>query len=120
MFSRRRVTNVVARPLISLAALAATGCAATPHPYRYQPPIPIATTDWDGCHIRADAGAQQHYNRYEEIRNAAGPFGGPFGGVTLALQAQEEREAVYAREMVECLAARGYEVRTPAPVRDSR
>ncbi len=111
---------VAARFPICLVALLAAGCAANLHRYRYQPPTPIATPDWQGCHARADATAQQRYDRYVEIVEAAGPFGGPFGGMTLAQQAWSDREATYAREMEECLAARGYEVRAPGPEHDSR
>jgi len=82
--------------------------------------VPIATSDWDACHGAASAIAQRGYDRYVEIVEVAGPFGGPFGGITLARRAWNEREATYAREMTECLAARGYEVRTPGPERDAR
>ena len=111
---------VITRLQIPLLALFAAGCATTPHRYRYQPAIPIAMSDWEACHAGADAAAQQRYDRYQETVKAAGPFGGPFGGTTLAQQASDEREAEYAREMAECLTRRGYEVRTPAPERDSR
>jgi hypothetical protein len=108
------------RGLASLIALVAAGCVGSPERYRYQPPIPIATSDWDACHDRANATALRGYRRYVEIVEAAGPFGGPFGGVTLAQKAWNEREATYAREMTECLTGRGYEVRTPGSERDSR
>lgn len=110
----------ILRYLATLVALFAAGCAASPQRYRYQPPTAIATSDWDACHAHASATAQRGYDRYLETVEAAGPFGGPFGGITRAQQAWEQREATYAHEMAECLTARGYEVRTPGPERDAR
>jgi hypothetical protein len=109
-----------ARLQFSIVAILAAGCVTTPHHYRYRPTLLIATPDWGACHTRADAPAQQRCDRYLEIVEATGPFDDPFGGVTLAQKAWDEREADYAREMTECPAARGHEVGMPAPERDSR
>jgi len=100
--------------VVWVSALLAVGCGAAPHPYRYRPPIPVATADWEACHADADAVAQQRYDRYMDMVEAVDPFGGPFGGVTLGRRAWEEREDVYEWEMLACLGGRGYEVRTPA------
>lgn len=86
-------------------------CATDTQPYRYRPPVPVTVSDWQTCHARADAEARQRYDRYLEMVDLAGPFGGPFGGIGLGRRAWEERETVYEREVVECLTARGYDLR---------
>jgi hypothetical protein len=63
--------------------LLAIGCAGAPHRYAWQPPIPVAAADWEACHIHADDVAQRRYDRYMEMLDIAGPFGGPFGGCPL-------------------------------------
>lgn len=102
------------RALVVTAALLAVGCAGAPHRYRWRPPGPIATADWQVFHARADGVAQRRYDRYVEMVDLAGPFGGPFGGVTLGQRSWEAREEVYEGEMVKCLGARGYDLGPPA------
>ncbi len=94
--------------LLLFAALLAVACTTSPHRYRYEPPGPVRPSDWNVCHAEADAWARQRYARYMEIIELAGPFGGMFGGTTLAQRAWDEREEVYERELKACLAARGY------------
>jgi hypothetical protein len=103
------------RAVVAATALLVLGCAATPHQYAWRPPVPVAAADWEACHARADSLAERSYDRYAEIVDMAGPFGGPFGGVSLALGAWEARENVYEWEMIQCLGARGYDMRAPAP-----
>lgn len=93
-------------------SLLALGCAADPHRYRYHPSVPVAEADWQACHARADREAQRRYDRYMEIVELAGPFGGPFGGVTLGRRAWEEREEIYEGELIECLTEKGYRLGT--------
>jgi hypothetical protein len=93
-------------------SLLALGCASDPHRYRYRPPIPVAEADWQVCHLRADREAQRRYDRYMEMVDLAGPFGGPFGGVTLGQRAWAEREEIYASAVADCLTEKGYAVRT--------
>jgi hypothetical protein len=64
--------------------LLVAGCAATPHEYRWRPPVPVAAADWEACHTRADALAERRYDRYVEITDMVGPSGAPFGGTMLA------------------------------------
>jgi hypothetical protein len=111
---------VVTRSLVCLVAALGVGCATTPSGYRYRPAVPIAAADWDACHAQADAAAQVDYRRYREIVEVAGPFGGPFGGLTLGQQAWDARDDVYERTMIECLGARGYPVGGPGPGPDTR
>jgi hypothetical protein len=84
----------VARSLVCLVAALGVGCATTPAGYRYRPAVPIAAADRDACHAQADAAVQVDYRRYTEIVELAGPFGGPFGGVTLGQRAWEARDDV--------------------------
>jgi uncharacterized protein YceK len=95
-------------PWLLIIGLLMVGCATVPHRYRYEPPVPINSADRKACHAEADAWAQRRYARYMEIIELAGPFGGSFGGITLAQRAYDEREEVYERELRACLKARGY------------
>lgn len=85
------------------------GCAVAPHRYRWQPPVAVTAEDFRICHARADQVAQRRYDRYMEIVELAGPFGGTFGGVTLGGRAWEEREDFYEWEMKDCLHELGYQ-----------
>jgi hypothetical protein len=107
------MTDLLGRAVVCGMDLLVLGCAAAPHRYRWQAPVPIASGDWQACHARADGMAQRRYDRYAETIEAAGPFGGPFGGVTFARRAWEEREDAHEWEMRKCLGARGYELRPP-------
>jgi hypothetical protein len=99
----------VSRSLPLLLALGlVAGCAVTPPEYRYRPPSGVGREDWRACHARADANARQRYDRYTEMIELVGPFGGPFGGITLAQRAWQERENFYEWEMKSCLRERGY------------
>ncbi|MBI3455942.1 MAG: hypothetical protein HY002_09170 [Candidatus Rokubacteria bacterium] len=91
-----------------LALVFAWGCAPVPHRYLYQPPAPVREEDWRACYDRADGLARRRYQRYTEMVELAGPFGGPFGGIALARRAWAEREQFYAWEMKACLGERGY------------
>ena len=93
--------------ILGLASVLAWGCV-TPHEYLYRPPVPVKAEDRQICHARANAVAQRRYDRYMEILELAGPFGGPFGGTTLGQRAWEEREDFYEWEMKACLRERGY------------
>jgi len=94
--------------VVALAAALAAGCAATRHRYQWEPPGSVRPEDRRLCHARADRVAQERYDRYNEMIELAGPFGGPFGGVTLGQRAWEEREEFYEGEMRACLRERGY------------
>jgi hypothetical protein len=106
-----RVSGLGRRAAWALIVTAAIGgCAPAPHRYRWQPPGPIAAEHFRACHARADQVAQRRYDRYTDILELAGPFGGQFGGVTLGERAQEEREDFYEWEMKDCLRQLGYQV----------
>ena len=111
--SRARTPGDTGLELAVLAVvLLALGCSAAPA-YHYQPPVPVTAADREACHREADAVARERYERYVGTVELAGPFGGPFGGIGLARRAWNEREAVYAHEMADCLEARGYAVEPP-------
>ena len=110
IFGDARITLAPLALLVS--SLVALGCAADPHRYRYHPSVPVAEADWQACHARADREAQRRYDRYMEIVELAGPFGGPFGGITLGRRAWEEREEIYEGELIECLTDKGYRMGT--------
>ena len=67
------------------------------------------------CHARADDLAERRYDRYVEITDMADTLGGPFCGTMPAQDAWQAREDVYEWEMLRCLGARGYDVRSPSP-----
>jgi hypothetical protein len=92
--------------LTLLAVLVGGGCI-TPHVYRYRPPTSVDPAILESCHARADHVAQERYERYTDMIELTGPFGGPFGGITLAQRAYDEREEFYEREMKSCLRERG-------------
>lgn len=102
--------GIAARPAAcwALAVAALAACATPPHGYAWQPPAAVRATDRQACHARADHAAQQRYDQYTDTIELIGPFGGPFGGTTLAQRAYEEREEFYAEEMKACLRERGY------------
>jgi hypothetical protein len=100
-----------------VAAVVGEGCTSAPRRYRYAPPGSIGTEDRRVCHDRADRLAQQRYDRYMEIVELAGPFGGPFGGISLAERARQEREDFYEWEMKACLRERGYPLEAPGSSR---
>ena len=99
---------------IGAMALLVAGCASAPRQYLWRPPVPVAAADWEACHARADSLAERRYDRVVEI-DMAGPSGEPFVGVMLAQDAWQAREDVYEWEMIRCLGARGYDLRSPAP-----
>jgi hypothetical protein len=104
------MTTLATRPAAgwALAVLALAGCATPAHRYAWQPPVTVGAEDRRACHARADRVAQQRYERYTDTIELVGPFGGPFGGMTLAQRAYEEREEFYEAEMRACLRERGY------------
>ena len=103
-------------PVLAAGALAflVAGCAATPRPYQWRTPVPVAAADWEACRARAESLAERRYDRYVEIE-MAGPFGEPFVGVMIAPDAWQAREDSYEWEMIRCLGARGYDLRPPVP-----
>ena len=103
-------------PALAAGALAllAAGCAATPHEYSWRPPVPVAAADWEACRARAEGVAERRYDRYVEVE-MAGPSGEPLVGMMLAPDASQAREDAYEWEMIRCLGARGYDLRSPAP-----
>jgi hypothetical protein len=104
------MTTVLRRALgLALLSAVVAGCAAAPHRYRWEPPVPVTPEDLRACHAQADHVAPRRYDRYMEIVELAGPFGGLFGGVTLGERAWEEREDFYEWEMKDCLHKRGYQ-----------
>ena len=100
--------------IVAVMALLVAGCASTPHQYLWRPPVPGAAADWEACHARADDLAERRYDRFVEI-DMAGPSGEPLVGVMLAQDAWQAREEVYEWQMIRCLGARGYDLRSPAP-----
>jgi hypothetical protein len=94
--------------LWALAVAVLAACATPPHRYAWQPPATVSAEARRACHGRADHAAQQRYDQYWDTIELIGPFGGPFGGTTLAQRAYEEREEFYAEEMMACLRERGY------------
>jgi hypothetical protein len=79
-------------------------CATPPHRYAWQPPVTVAAEDRRVCHARADQVAQRRYLNYTETIELIGPF----GGVSLARRAYDEREEFYEAEMKACLREHGY------------